>query len=254
MSLSVSSVTAYNNCPYSYYLDKIKKLPGKKGEALIKGSEIHEIFDKSYIIAKQNLKKKEIEETPENVIKELKELEPTVKLDHKEQYQNFINLNEKIMSIPLYQEQKLYDKELDFVGVLDRVDFQKGKLIIMDYKTGKSKPIEEHRFQLAMYAYLFIQLHNQEPTHWAIYFSKTNELLIEPISKPAIINAVEHVKQTRKRIEEDIKRDCFNRNRNWMCKWCQYYEICEQGNIYIKKKIYKSKKHLLINKKSKKEF
>lgn len=227
MKLSVSLVKLYEDCPFAYYLQEIKKVPQIKTKALIEGGEIHDIFNKCYDIAKTSILNKNLNPNEKLIIEEFKEQIKTIKPEYQIHFENFINFNEIIQSIPIYKEVKLYDKELDFVGIIDRVDEQKDILIVLDYKTGREEIIEAHKYQLAMYHYLFKQIYNQSPTHWGIYYSKVNKILLEPSNETEVLNAINRTKLTRIKIEESMKNG-FEKIKSWKCKWCQFKGECEK--------------------------
>ena len=222
MKLSVSKIEEYTKCPYSYYLTNIKKAPiiGPEPRPLTMGKEIHELFDHAYDVPELNPKAIALAVTSHAKYKE-----------YKEHCDNFIKFNYDKKAYPLHREIKLHDEELDFTGVIDRVDWNGKSLAIIDYKTGRNDGIAKHRFQLAVYAYLFEKNHNKPVTHWGIYFSKEHELVLEVVDREEMRRAVARIVAVRAKIQDGLDRVSFPKNPGWYCKGCRYYPAICDGKI-----------------------
>jgi RecB family exonuclease len=222
MKLSVSKIEEFDKCKYSYYLTNIsqEKKESEDPAQLIKGVEIHQMFDDAYKDIIDNKDRQEV----------LKAIETQIKKDpkyvkYKDHADNFLALNKRIGgSLPLYREVKLFDSELNISGVIDRVDYDGNSLVIIDYKTGKESTVKKHHFQLAIYTYLFSKTHNQNPTHWGIYFSDTGNLLIEKVNWDLVRKACSKVSSTRKEILKTIESNQWDKKPSFLCKWCKHYK------------------------------
>lgn len=221
MRLSVSKIGTYEQCPYKYklhYLDEVKpNIPPP--EHLIKGVEIHEVFDE--VLASQP---KTIDALKENIKRH-----PKAK-KYQEHMQNFIKFNEQMISrtlndgklvLPLYQEIELFDHDLNIVGVIDRVDMTGKHIIILDYKTGKESQIRNHHFQLGIYKYLFEKTHNMKITHWGIFYSATGKLEIEPVNNDIVKECVEKVISVRKKIKLET---IWPKKPGPLCNFCDFFK------------------------------
>lgn len=221
MKLSVSKIEEFAKCKYSYFLSNISKnvKRGEDSPEAKKGDEIHKLFEEAYNDVLDKKDKEEILKAVENKIKANPNYEK-----YKSHADNFIVLNQKTGgSIPLYRETKLFDPELNIVGIIDRVDYDGKNLVVIDYKTGKEKELKDHWFQLAIYTYLFQKNHNQQPTHWGIYYSDTGNLKLEKVKWDLVRKAINRVSSIRKKIQEIEESGQWVKSPSYLCKWCRHY-------------------------------
>lgn len=215
MRLSKSKVLCYENCPFKYkkiYIDKIERKVEPK--ALKRGTEIHEMLEDFYKPKTTNIGelKNEIKKHPK-----FKEHEKSIK--------SFVKVVEEIstdkkVTKPMFREIKIIDEELNIAGVIDRVDFDGKNKAIIDYKTGKVRPIANYRFELALYAYLFEKEYQQTITHIGVWFVDHQKLITEELNRKEIITAIEKVRKVR----GEIRKEHFPKTPNRFCKWCEVYQ------------------------------
>jgi len=218
MRLSKSSILAYEHCPYSFYLSKIKKakIPDEEMPVqLVKGTEVHEMLDDFYKPKTDDIAKLEME------IKKHKNYHK-----HETEINNFINLNRRISKKtkkfkPLFREVKVEDKDINILGFIDCVHFDGKNKAIIDYKTGREKSITPFRFELALYTYMFEKEFNQKITHWGLYFVSHDKFKVEQKNVDEMKKAVKKVQDVRKLIHEKK----FDKCPGYLCKWCKYYMI-----------------------------
>lgn len=221
MRLSISKIQDFEKCPYSFWHSNINRTKIQHTpEQLRIGVEVHEMMED--ISKKENYK-------------EIAKTHPKYK-EHKIHADNFVKFSDELKeqdanTIPLYTEIKLYDKELNIAGVIDRVDFDGESIAVIDYKTGKDNGIKKHRFQLGVYKYLFDKNHNQKVDYWGIYYSKNNKLYLEKADSDVVFEAVERIKKVRKNIQHAINTDNFPKTPSWMCNWCTWWQNgkCDKG-------------------------
>ena len=114
-------------------------------------------------------------------------------------------------------------------GVIDRVDKTKQGLEIIDYKTGKSKGSKlnaKDKQQLIIYQLAVQNLPNlfDSPVCKLTYY------YLETGERAAFLAKPEELKQTQEQIVksiEKIKTSDFPPKPSRMCKWCDFYNICE---------------------------
>ncbi|MEK6882459.1 MAG: PD-(D/E)XK nuclease family protein [Nanoarchaeota archaeon] len=227
MKLSISKVNQYYNCAYSFYLSYIRKEPIEKTpQQLIEGNEKHKIFENVIDDAKKlslvlNISKSAAIERAigrnENFSK------------YKNDCDNFVVLSKNIEQqggnpFPEHREIKLYDKELNIAGVIDRVDIEGDSVLLIDYKTGKEHQIDNYYFQLAVYVYMYEKEFKKNVSHWGIFFSKTGAMLKEEVKREEIDIAIDKIKLARLQIDESIKNKDFPKNPSPLCKWCSFYQ------------------------------
>lgn len=201
------------------YIDK--KMFDYKNEAMERGVEIHSLLEDYYKpVEKMTLT---ADKTPAETAKILNDEIVSHQLfeKHKEPVANFINFNARWKNeIPIYTEEKLEDAYYNIVGVIDRVSMRDNKLILWDYKSGKPHPINNYRFELALYAYLFEVNHNQKIDYWGIYFIDVDTEIIEKVSREEMQKAINKVIEIRKEINECLNRNSFVKKPCFECRWC----------------------------------
>jgi RecB family exonuclease len=195
------------------YIEHYK--PKVTPEALQKGIEVHDAVNRFYDFEG---------ESTDEIYQRVKD-EPWFK-KHEAILLNFIQLNRnfekktgKIVR-PVYREIKHHDEGIDFTGVLDRVDFDGEDYAVFDYKTGKTHPIDEYRYELAMYAYLLEKKHRVKAKYWGIIFLEHNKIVMEPANAERIKDALAHTME----INEQIKASDFPKNPNRLCPWCSLFQ------------------------------
>jgi CRISPR/Cas system-associated exonuclease Cas4 (RecB family) len=203
-NISKSKVLCYKQCPLKYKFCHIDKIPKPKPKAMERGIKVHEfmedVFDKKF--------------------EECKNYDLILKEKLVDNINNFVS---KIEEKPIMQEVKLLDDENKITGILDVVFTENGKTILLDYKTGKYKPLFEFEYELALYVHLLEKTKNIKADYWGIFFIDAGEVLIGKVDKNAVENAVVETKE----IAELIKKGVFNKKENMFCNWCEYQEECK---------------------------
>ena len=221
--LSKSAIQSYEQCPWKFWIEYVLRIrPEKIPEAAQMGIDIHNLFD-SYF--KGNL----------GVLQNKKE--------YKVHVDNFINFNEFCKVDPLLHEGKFKDDELNYSGILDRLQTINGETWLIDYKTGNCKsqrwddklhryvecsPIDNYLFELYGYAYLTNKFTEFKVDRVAIFFTAPDGGVVDSkvITQKDIDETVEHIKKVDSEIKEKLKlgESAFKCTKSSLCKW-----ICNHG-------------------------
>jgi CRISPR/Cas system-associated exonuclease Cas4 (RecB family) len=259
MRLSKSAILTYKNCPYRFYLDYVVNLrkfrdEPLEGSPLKIGTECHDIFENFY-------KMSEIEELREPYSDNIYSLLMTFPNAHKyeDHMENFATFNSDMIEAkglenfaPVAVEQEIYNKELNLIGYIDRVDIGKEGKMVLDYKTSKKpraykdfvEPGEDwlynynvsnrvrttfdesdYMIELSIYKLLYELEFGEEITHTGIYFSKTN---IRPIARMTNGDAQEAL-DIIESVRDLIELKMFERNKTFLCRFCDHARICLDG-------------------------
>ncbi|MBU4014997.1 PD-(D/E)XK nuclease family protein, partial [Patescibacteria group bacterium] len=110
-------------------------------------------------------------------------------------------------------------------GVIDRIDEEDGKLKIVDYKTGspKDKLTFNEKEQLLIYQMAVSEIFRQEISSLAFYYLNNN-------SEVEFLGTDEELDKTKDKILniiKDIKKGEFPAKPSQLCKFCDFYSICE---------------------------
>ena len=220
MRLSKSKILMFEQCPYRYLRTIIGNWkPPIVPPQLKKGIEVHRHIEN---VTKDSKTIKEVHEKIKKVAMPQDQVMDIV---------NFFNWQKK-RKLPLYVEGRFFEEELNYSGVVDRVEIdENGKLIMIDYKTGKGQwypsgklKWPKYRFELAMYTYLFEKNHNQQIDRWGIYFTTKDKYVDEPVSREEIRKAVQRVIDNRKRIYEATKNKNWPKKPTLLCDYCELFQ------------------------------
>ncbi|MBU4319422.1 MAG: PD-(D/E)XK nuclease family protein, partial [Proteobacteria bacterium] len=110
-------------------------------------------------------------------------------------------------------------------GVIDRIDEEDGKLKIVDYKTGspKDKLTFNEKEQLLIYQMAVSEIFRQEISSLAFYYLNNN-------SEVEFLGTEEELGKVKDKILniiQDIKKGEFPAKPSQLCKFCDFYSICE---------------------------
>ena len=203
MRMSKSSIHTYEFCPFRYFLTYVKKLNEPKVYVMERGVNIHDAIYNFLINNKTP--PEEYQEQVAFVVATLNKLKPY-----------------KI----LLAEEKLTTEfeNIELVGITDLLIQHKDKVILFDYKTGKDRGLQHHRFELALYTFI-LQQNNINPTHWGIMFVDEKKVYVEPIIGREIQKALGKVYDVYLRVKE--KRFAPTKVN---CRFCPYKDDC---NVFI---------------------
>lgn len=199
--LSKSKVLCFQQCPYKYFLQNVEKVKiDKIPEQLQKGIEVHKLFEDYNKLCQLG-----VHMVPDKFSEIMKKF-----AKHYE-----------IFGKPIYSELKIYNKQLDIVGVIDAVHLDKDKVLVLDYKTGKKHPLKDYRFELALYAYLYEQETNHSVDFVGIYFADAGEFVGEKLDRNEIDKVLEKIKDVKEQIQDCEKLGKWEKNETYLCNWCE---------------------------------
>lgn len=219
MRLSKSKVLQFAKCPRAFQYSSIDKRKAKvTPPQLKKGIEVHDLLEQFYL-SEGNTADEKFESLKKN---------PKF-AEYQGIMLNFLMWNRDIereqgtLIIPEEAETKYFCKELNFSGIVDRVD-QDGKYVaVIDYKTGKVRPMDGYRYELAMYAYLIEQLTPLKVDFWGILWVEHNcKLDLESASREEILKAVTYTEEIREEIKSCVKKKFFPKKPSYLCNWCTW--------------------------------
>ncbi|MBD3319383.1 Dna2/Cas4 domain-containing protein [Candidatus Woesearchaeota archaeon] len=255
---SPSSIKTYKQCPRKYYYQYIENLPTSQSIHTVRGRIVHSVLEDFFDINVQDrslpVAQKLFREELQRLLvkywrKHDKELEqigilPPERMTYFEEsmlmLHNWLDqFMEKIRTIqePLPKafahltpvREKEYRSESHAVrGFIDAIENIQGIVRIMDYKTSKNFALEDHRLQLAIYALLYEEAHQQLPDEVGIYFLKGPERTIK--ATPEMVQeAKKTINLIHLRTHSEKKEDyplCITPLCKWSTGQCDFYEKC----------------------------
>ena len=256
MIFSYSALNAYDSCPYKFKLQSIDKIETEIPEAMQEGTEFHKFAENYFIeLYMKNKSPKDdilkimkycnIPITKEKIINHWKNSLKNIENEYEKDFYVFegIRLN-KIMKnenvqhyMPMFLEHRFVNKieGYSFKGFIDRIDFSKDIIRIIDYKGTKPKSLTRLRKQLNIYYLLFKQEYpeyNDMKFYIGSYFYKTGEYWEEEISKRSLNSTKKWVQKTCELILNDNtyqKKISPYTCGNTPKYSCQFKSICRGG-------------------------
>lgn len=234
MKLSKSAVNSFLKCRREFqymYIDKIQQQPN---EFMQLGTDVHNIaetfiqdfdIDGDFYEQLVDIYESSGSEFPLNThLFNLARFYDEVFHDENETYTVFS------------AEEYLHNKDIDFSGLCDLIlEDEFGDLIIIDYKTSKSKPIKNYRLELTYYKLLVeSEFPNKKVISAGIVFTKDGGMkfvnFCESQSKGSFVTKAdeEAAIELLQFIREEIEEENFYPERQFLCKYCTYKDRCER--------------------------
>lgn len=251
-TFSFSQLRAYESCPWQYFYTFIAKIPSKGSPHFSFGKTMHSTLQKFYqmIINNSELgqgdlfsKDKKVKQPSEKDLlnfydqswiddwyesaqQKEKYRQEGVKI-LKEYYKKYKNN----FPVPLFLEKGFTIKvgEHSLRGVFDRVDVDKNKWEIIDYKTGnpKNKLEFEDKKQLLIYQIAAQDIFKQEVKALTFYYLNNNS----PISFVGSDKDVAKVKEWIQTTIDNILSHDFTATPGHVCGTCDFKHICPYAKL-----------------------
>jgi len=226
---SFSKINLFGSCPYAYklrYIDKVKVVRPQTIEQFM-GNMVHESLEGIY--------EKVMNKKPTSLFQILARLE--MQWDKKYDYNKLVinnDTNYKQRALDIVE--KFYNKKFPFegdktiavekkllkqfdnfsmIGYVDRIEQDGNKYTIHDYKTGKTKYINED--QLKTY-HMLIDSEKEAELVWHFLF------LDEECKRESNLSGF--VNQTSEKINKIEAEKDFEKVKTGRCNWCIFKELC----------------------------
>lgn len=232
MRMSKSKINTYIKCPREFkyrYIDEIEVPPN---EYMALGSDVHLIAEKYAEIYGDNP-----QENPRYFLDLISE-QLNIGVDdidvHLESLSDFFKLAliEKDFKI-FSQEEYLTNETHNFTGITDLIlENSSGELIVIDYKTGSSSSFSKCRLELGYYKMLVESAYDRDVIGAGIFFTKDNKLRVLYFEDEENKRKFMHSKELEEGIDtlyevrEKVNAGKFPKNRQYICRFCTYEEIC----------------------------
>ncbi|SDA37783.1 PD-(D/E)XK nuclease family protein [Methanobrevibacter millerae] len=230
--MSKSKINTYIKCPREFkyrYIDEIEVPPN---EYMALGSDVHLIAEKYAEIYGDNP-----QENPRYFLDLISE-QLNIGVDdidvHLESLSDFFKLAliEKDFKI-FSQEEYLTNETHNFTGITDLIlENSSGELIVIDYKTGSSSSFSKCRLELGYYKMLVESAYDRDVIGAGIFFTKDNKLRVLYFEDEENKRKFMHSKEleegidTLYKVREKVNAGKFPKNRQYICRFCTYEEIC----------------------------
>jgi CRISPR/Cas system-associated exonuclease Cas4 (RecB family) len=230
LKLSASSIKTFEQCPRKYYYNYIERRPRKSWPHLDLGNFVHEVLEKFHIQAID----KPRGDWPGIMTKACEKALPSFHLipDHQVRAQDMLGtylamIGENGMPPVLANEQafKITWEEDNIMlrGYIDRIDKDESGYRILDYKSGKSKYLDE--FQLLVYGLYLISTDDEVEKFKGTYLmlgEKSKEISYT-FTKTDLERCANKIKHIAKQIRGE---KTWEPKPQFLCSYCDFEEVC----------------------------
>ena len=236
---SFTQLKAFETCPKQYRFAHILMVPTLGRHAFSFGKSIHNTLHEFY----SRIQKGKIP-TKDELLKiyetnwiddwyETKDHEKQRKESGLKALENFYEFNKKsFQKAPKYLEQPFNIKigEYTIKGFIDRVDeIGDDQVEIIDYKTGNLPKSDKQMDleQLLIYALACEEVFKEEPALVTYYYIEDNKKFsFQPTEE-----AKEEIRERVQKTIAEIMRSDFKATPSWKCKFCDFYQICDDRMV-----------------------
>ena len=250
---SYSQLTSFEECPYSFYLQRMERLPQKSNGFAEQGTLIHDLIDKW---AKKELTKEDLvpeykRRYPEEVVTQFPRMlaaKGFVEKTYDAGLRYFENFDEfsGLEIIGTESKFKTLICGRPFVGIVDMIarDIETGELIVLDHKSKSlnsfNKSEEEMYRQQTLYAKYVYETYNVWPDRMMFNLFKENGMrMSRPFHKYLFDEAEVWAGEIMDRIESYELLDWLTQKSeaDFFCQnLCNMRDHCSNGQPYRRKK------------------
>lgn len=233
MKLSKSKVNTYLKCPLEFKFQYIDEIEVPQNRYMALGSDVH-------LVAEKFAEKFEDDLDDVDIENELLKIahEEEIGYDIDEHVDNLASFFREVFIDNDYklfcQEEYLLDEENRFSGICDIIlEDENGELIVIDYKTSKSSSFSKYRRELCYYKLLVENVLDKPVSQVGIFFTKNGRLRLldvcdeENKRKYLNENEINEAIDTLHYVRREINNENFPANRQYLCRYCTYREICD---------------------------
>ena len=234
-SVSKSSLTSYEDCPYKFLLSKILRTPSPGSIYTELGTSIHEMIQETADTSGKIPTKAE-------VMKKLNEKwhftsfqsgtsEKQFKERAKQLAENYLvwRKNNKNKFIASEKNIKYEYNGLILHGKIDWIEENpNGELEVVDFKTGKSVTSQNKAnvdWQLHIYAWLIEKETGKLPVKASLYFLEKNKIVSVDIDKKKVEQLLKD--EVKPLIDRILSNDFNAQPESYKCSQCEYKNICD---------------------------
>ncbi len=259
---SPSSMNLYKQCPRRYYYQYIEKLPGSPSIHLTRGRIAHSVLEDFFKLEPEKLSKENFDfvlkiflhdllsqhwKKGENEFRQLKMDKALLDFYHIEtkgmiskwanlflekvghEMKQGFNLSQAFKRLTPITEKQYKSEKYGVRGFIDAIHEKDGEIVLVDYKTSKHAKISDaYRLQLALYAMMYLEKHDEMPTKVGIDFLKHGEMYLDVNKELVDLAKLEceliHMNTRTTEIED------YPKKKTPLCKWrtgqCDFYDLC----------------------------
>ena len=233
MRISKSKINTYKKCPREFKYIYVDSFESEPNEYMQLGLDVHKIAENV-----GNILKDRSDIVEDDIIDAFERSYIESKFDITKHMENLFFFFKDVINegyIIFGVEDYIYDKEHNINGIIDIIleDPDDGDLIIIDYKTSKSKAITDYRLELCMYRTLIEHKYpSKTVSSAAIFFTKDGNYrglnFSNDKKKGSYITDEDYqsVFEYIDFVEKQISNEIFPPKKQFLCKYCAFQEQC----------------------------
>lgn len=243
--LSPSSAAAFDGCPRRWKFKYVDRLPEPSGEAAVVGTFAHSVLeelcglpsaertqDRSKALARELWPELEASE-------DYQLLELTDEDSRAFRWRSWLAIAglwdlEDPASVDVVATEQKVEATLGgvpFLGIIDRLERESGKLIVSDYKSGKVPSVrwrEDKIQQIMLYAAAVAQSEDEQPERARLLYLG-QETLDFAVTDRRIEDASGQLADTWTGVQTSCSSDEFEAKPGVLCGWCPFAVDCPEG-------------------------
>ena len=250
--LSPSSAAAFEGCPRRWQFKYVERLPEPSGQAALVGSFAHRVLELLCELPARERTTDRAKELARDAWPDfaLDEDYLSLALDDEEarafRWQAWLaiaglwDLEDPAGVEVVSTEQKVATElgPVPFVGIVDRVDRQDGRLIVSDYKSGAlpgSRWRADKIQQVMLYAAALRTDGGELPDRARLLYLG-QRILDVAVTERRVEEAVEGLSGTWDRFGRACGSDTFDPRPTVLCGWCPFVDRCPQGRQELERR------------------
>lgn len=214
MRLSKSQIGTFETCRYKwkrFYQDGWK--PPKPAPQLLKGIRIHDQIDKAVQASRNATEFEHFMKTQMDYLS----------AKYVKHFDNMIEYQQH-NTMPVGHEVELYDEEENVVGKIDRIQISPdGEVIVFDYKTGRTKPVADFKFELYLYGWLVEKHTGLKVDKVGVIFTDEGVVDTMDFKHDEMSPVFDKIRLTRTDLQNAIKYKKFEKTKGVLCNYCDLY-------------------------------
>ncbi len=246
-TLSPSKVTAFTNCPLSFRLSVIDRLPEPPAPAAVKGTLVHLALERliwdhppgqrTPAVAQRELERawRDLADDPEVTGLGLGDDEaPRFVADAGELVANYFTLEDPdtVQAVGVEVGMEVDVGSVRLRGIIDRLDLtDDGDLVVVDYKTGRAPSARFEQSRLTgvhLYSLLCEQLLGRAPVEVRLMYLREPSVLTAAPTEQTVRGHERRTVAIWQAIERSCKTGEFRPRRSGLCRFCNFQSFCPE--------------------------
>lgn len=247
--LSPSSAATFDGCPRRWKFKYVDRLPEPSGQPAVVGTFAHSVLEGLCGLAPEQRTHEQAKALARDLWPELEQSEDYQALELSDEdgrafrWQAWLaiaglwDLEDPASVEVVATEQKVMATlgGVPFLGIIDRLERENGKLIVSDYKSGKVPAVrwrDDKIQQIMLYAAAISETEQEQPERARLLYLG-QEILDFAVTDRRIEEASEQLANTWSEVQSSCTSDEFRAKPGVLCGWCPFAIDCPEGLVEL---------------------